>query len=141
MREFQILDFKFQIEKIPPAGRHLCAGGIALVPALFIGFWLGADGRDMGSPLDIGSVVLRCLVCAAPPALLAIFAPRLWLLPWVIYCCGYWAGYTFLEGMFTNHQMQHSEFIWILLTSFCLPGWIAMLRLHFALGRKNPATA
>ena len=73
--------------------RHFLVAFLGALPAIYLGFQIGSLAADIGSHRDLTSIFVRALVCATPAALLAFVAPRVWLLPSLIYGYGFYCGY------------------------------------------------
>ena len=123
------------------AERHFLAAFLGAVPAIYLGFRIGSVASDFGSHRDLASIFARALICAAPATILALLAPRVWLLPSLIYGYGFYCGYTFGDGfgaafatllaipvaaltgqsIGTPPEPRHPELLWL----FILALWLA----------------
>ena len=114
---------------------------------------------DIGSPRDLGSVLLRGLVCALPVMLLALLSPRLWWLPALVYGYGFHSGYTYLDGLGaaimvlvampvafltgqrvgTPPEPTHPELLWIFVLALWLTALVSFFRIYYS--RPNERSA
>ena len=124
--------------EITPAARHFFATIIGAAPALYIGFYVGGFAAQGDTPgnCSLTDILVRCLICAVPGALMAFSVRRYyWLGPWLIYLYGIYCGYTFLDDLFDGFfsaghapPHRHPELIWIVITSIWLACGASMLR-------------
>jgi len=138
------------------ARRHFWALLIGALPAIYLGFRAGLFAAGAGSHHALAFIFLRAAICAAPIAVLALLAPRAWLLPSLIFGFGFYFGYdlfdiarglnalfaaqqsTVLIAAFTGEPLwaatptSRPELPWILLLAFWAAAFIAFLRRHYS---------
>jgi hypothetical protein len=136
--------------------RHAGRALVAILPALLIGFYVGLHTREIGSPREFSSVVVRGLVCAGPAAILALLAPRFWILPGLVYGFGFYCGYIFLEGVGADivrllaaltgqhfgrpPEPTHPELLWIFGIALWFGAFTSFLRSHCSRTEENAST-
>lgn len=123
---------------------------LSALPAVYIGFYAGLFAADIGSHGELAFVLVRALICAAPPALVAVLAPRTWVLPSLAYGYGFYCGYTFLDGigallisllaapfaalagqpLGAPSQPTHPELPWLFLFTIGVAMFVSLLRRH-----------
>jgi hypothetical protein len=132
--------------------RHFLVAFAGALPAIVIGFYVGVFAAGVGSQRELASIFIRALVCAAPPVLLAVLAPRSWFFPSLIYGCGFYCGYTCLDGsgaaftfvvmahiaaltgehLGTPSRPTHPELLWLFIIALWLATFISFLRRYYA---------
>ena len=137
--------------------RHFLAVFLGALPAIYLGFRVGLIANDVGFHSDLGSIFIRGLICAVPPAVLALLAPNYWLLPSLIYGFGFYAGYTILDSIGDGIRFivaipvalvsgervgsptppSHEELPWLFIFAFWIAGSIYLLRRYFSRPNDN----
>jgi hypothetical protein len=125
---------------------------LGAIPAIYIGFQVGLIAADVGSRRELASIFGRALICAAPAAVLAVFAPRSWLIPSITYACGFCYGYLIPdliraaalifpaiamaalrgERLGSSSEPTHPELIWLLIITFWMASFISFLCRHYS---------